>query len=177
MGADLSPPSAGIMRKAHLLTEVLHTICRPARWSKEQVDAKIDLLRDLLDEINPTDPAEAMLAAQMIATHEAAMECLRRSVLPEQSREGRDLNLKNATKLMSLYERQVAGLDKHRGRGQQNVTVKYVHVSEGGQAIVGNVAHTGRAANAPAGTRPTVTVQQRVPLEAEPTRPKARVKR
>ena len=75
------------------------------------------------------------------------MECLRRSVLGDQTLDGRDLNLKNATKLMSLYERQVAALDKHRGRGQQKVTVKYVHVSEGGQAIVGNVAHTAAAAD------------------------------
>ena len=58
-----------------------------------------------------------------------------------QTVEGRDLNLKHATRLMSVYERQVAALDKHRGKGQQNLTVKHVHVAEGGQAIVGNVTH------------------------------------
>jgi hypothetical protein len=30
-------------------------------------------------------------------------------------------------------------LDKHRGKGQQKVTVEHVHVHQGGQAIVGNV--------------------------------------
>jgi hypothetical protein len=30
-------------------------------------------------------------------------------------------------------------LNRHRGKGQQKVTVEHVHVHEGGQAIVGNV--------------------------------------
>jgi len=30
-------------------------------------------------------------------------------------------------------------LNKHRGKGQQKVTVEHVHVHEGGQAVVGNV--------------------------------------
>ena len=93
--------------------------------------------------IKPQRPVETMLAMQMIATHEAAMECLRRAMLADQTVEGRDLNLKHATRLMSVYERQVAALDKHRGKGQQNVTVKHVHVAEGGQAIVGNVTRNG----------------------------------
>ena len=34
-------------------------------------------------------------------------------------------------------------LDRHRGRGQQHVTVEHVHVHKGGQAIVGAVAPRG----------------------------------
>ena len=49
------------------------------------------------------------------------------------------MNLRHAARLMGLYERQVAALDKHRGRGQQKVTVEHVHVEAGGQAIVGHV--------------------------------------
>jgi hypothetical protein len=123
--------------------------------------------------IDARDPVEGMLAPQMIATHQAAMECLRRSALQEQTSEGRDLNLKNATRLMSLYERQMAALDKHRGRGQQNVTVKHVHVAEGGQAIVGNVAHADKAMTADAGTPPALEVQHPVALVTEAARIKA----
>ena len=32
-------------------------------------------------------------------------------------------------------------LNKHRGKGQQKVTVEHVHVHQGGQAIVGRI-HT-----------------------------------
>jgi hypothetical protein len=33
----------------------------------------------------------------------------------------------------------VEALSRHRGKGQQKVTVEHVHVHAGGQAIVGNV--------------------------------------
>ena len=42
-----------------------------------------------------------------------------------------------------MYARQIETLDKHRGKGQQKVTVEYVNVEPGGQAIVGHV-ETGR---------------------------------
>jgi hypothetical protein len=61
------------------------------------------------------------------------------------------MNLLNAQKLMALYVKQVAALDKHRGKGQQKVTVEHVHVGAGGQAIVGTVeagAAAGRRAEA-----------------------------
>ena len=79
------------------------------------------------------------MAAQMVATHSAAMECLRRAMFEGQTFEGRDQNLKHAAKFLSIYTRQVEVLDKHRGKGQQKVTVEYVNVEPGGQAIVGHV--------------------------------------
>ena len=39
--------------------------------------------------IKPADEIEGMLAAQMVATHNAAMECFRRSMIREQTFEGR----------------------------------------------------------------------------------------
>ena len=57
----------------------------------------------------------------------------------EQSFEVRDANLRHAEKLLATYARQLEVLDKRRGNGQQPVTVKYVNVEAGGQAVVGNV--------------------------------------
>ena len=101
----------------------------------------------------PGDGAEAMLAAQMVATHFAALECLRRAAIPNQYATARNEELKQASKLMALYTRQLDTLNKHRGKGQQKVTVEHVHVAEGGQAIVGQV-------NASAGAKDAVTVPQ-----------------
>ena len=81
----------------------------------------------LLKELRPKGPAESMLAVQMIATHEAAMNCLQRAMIAKQPAVVQDLYLKHAVKLLGLYERQFAALDKHRGKGQQKVTVEYVH--------------------------------------------------
>jgi hypothetical protein len=56
-----------------------------------------------VEEIQPRDPIEGMLAAQMVVTHGAAMECFRRAHLPEQSFEGRHMALTHASKLLRSY--------------------------------------------------------------------------
>src|ERR1700737_2742658 len=88
--------------------------------------------------IGPRDEMEGMMAAQLIAAHNAAMECYRRAMLPEQPFEGRRENLSQANKLSRTYATLMEALNRHRGKWQQTVTVEHVHVHEGGQAIVGN---------------------------------------
>ncbi len=79
------------------------------------------------------------MAAQLIAAHNAAMECYRRAMLGEQSTEGRRENLSQANKLSRTWATLLDALNKHRGKGQQKVTVEHVHVHAGGQAVVGAV--------------------------------------
>jgi hypothetical protein len=92
----------------------------------------------------PRDEMEGMIATQMIATHNASMECLRRAMIPDQHPDARQANLNQANKLSRTYAALMDALNKHRGKGQQRVTVEHVHVNEGGQAIVGAVAKGGR---------------------------------
>ncbi|MBV9829368.1 MAG: hypothetical protein JO001_27435, partial [Alphaproteobacteria bacterium] len=89
--------------------------------------------------LKPGDELEGMMAAQLVAVHNAAMECFRRAMIPEQTFEGRESGLKHAVKLSRAYADLLLALDKHRGKGQQRVTVEHVHVHQGGQAIVGAV--------------------------------------
>ena len=89
--------------------------------------------------INPKDELEGMMAAQLIASHHAAMECYRRAMLGEQTFEGRRESLSQANKLSRTHVLLVEALNRHRGKSQQKVTVEHVHVHSGGQAIVGNV--------------------------------------
>ena len=89
--------------------------------------------------IGPKDELEGMIAAQLIAVHNAAMECYRRAMIGEQSFEGRRENLNQANKLSRTFATLLEALNRHRGKGHQKVTVEHVHVHEGGQAIVGNV--------------------------------------
>ena len=60
------------------------------------------------------------MAAQLLATHNAAMECYRRAMIAEQNSRG-----------------------PARDKGQQKVTVEHVHVHAGGQAVVGMVETPG----------------------------------
>ena len=81
--------------------------------------------------IGPKDELEAMMAAQLLAAHNATMECYRRAMLPEQTLEGRSENLNQANKLSRTYTVLLDALNRHRGKGQQKVTVEHVHVHSG----------------------------------------------
>src|SRR6266436_600241 len=61
----------------------------------------------------------------------------------EQTFEGRRENLSQANKLSRTYAVLLDALNRHRGKGQQKVTVEHVHVHSGGQAIVGMVETPG----------------------------------
>ena len=93
--------------------------------------------------IGPQDEMEGMIAAQLIATHNATMECYRRAMIAEQTLEGRRENLNQANKLARTYATLIEALNRHRGKGQQKVTVEHVHVHAGGQAVVGMVEAPG----------------------------------
>jgi hypothetical protein len=114
----------------------------PSVWKSDaEAQAAMQAALAAVSGIAPTNELESMLAVQMVSAHNGAVECLRRAMLPDQTLDGRDVNLKHAAKLMSLYTQQVAALDKHRGGGRQKITVEHVTVEAGGQAIVGNVNH------------------------------------
>jgi hypothetical protein len=51
--------------------------------------------------------------------------------------------LSQANKLSRTHVLLVEPLNRHRGKGQQKVTVEHVHVHSGGQAIVGNISRPG----------------------------------
>src|SRR5579863_3579414 len=93
--------------------------------------------------MKPKDELEGMLIAQLVAAHNSAMECYRRAMIPDQTFEGTRESLNQANKLSRTYAVLVEALDRHRGKGQQHVTVEHVHVHRGGQAIVGNVTPPG----------------------------------
>jgi hypothetical protein len=93
--------------------------------------------------IGPKDELEGMMAAQLIAAHNAAMECYRRAMIGDQTFEGRRENLSQANKLSRTYAALIDALNRHRGKGQQTVRFEHVTVQAGGQAIVGNVETPG----------------------------------
>lgn len=113
----------------------------------KDLDDKRTAILAFLAGVNPTDTIEGMMAAQLFASHAAAMECYRRAMLPEQSVEGKQMNLTLAAKLTRANAEQAAALSKYRGKGQQKVVVEHVHVYPGGQAIVGQVTPGGSMKN------------------------------
>jgi len=120
-----------------LVYQVLETLWMPVELSEEERVLRIRAAIAAMRGIKPQDEVEGMLAAQMVATHAAAMDCLRLSMIQGQTFKGRDNNLRHAAKLMSIFAKQLETLNRNRGKGQQKMTIEYVNVEPGGQAMVG----------------------------------------
>ena len=103
-------------------------------------DDKLNSFMPLLLDIAPKDSLEGMLAVQMLATHNMAMEMAGRAMFNEQTVEGVEMNINRSTKLMRTFTAQVETLQKYRNKGKQTIQVQHVTVNDGGQAVVGNVA-------------------------------------
>ena len=106
-------------------------------------ERQLNFMLAMVTGIEPRDQLEAMLAAQMAAVHNATMTFARRlnhvDNIPQQDSAERAFN-----KLARTFASQVEALKRYRSAGNQTVRVEHVTVNEGGQAIVGNVAHGGR---------------------------------
>jgi len=98
----------------------------------------------LLNGIQPQDEIEGMLAVQMIAVHNMAMETMKRAMITGQPPQWIESNVNHATKMLRTFAAQMEALKRYRTGGQQKVTVEHVHVTAGGQAIVGAVSTGGR---------------------------------
>ncbi len=92
----------------------------------------------LLSAINPQDELESMLATQMIGIHDLAMKKMV-SCVSEDRLDAVNLKVNQITKLTRTFIAQMDTLNKHRGKGQQKMTVEHIHVNEGGQAVIGTV--------------------------------------
>jgi hypothetical protein len=118
-----------------------------ALWVKNsdaaERDRQLSAVVAALIGIAPKDELESMMAAQLVAAHNAAMECYRRAMIGDQTFEGRRENLSQANKLSRTWAMLLDALNRHRGKGQQKVTVEHVHVHAGGQAMVGMVTPGG----------------------------------
>ena len=87
----------------------------------------------------PTDPVEAMIAAQAVMMHNLAMEAGRRAQLPQQNSDTASKLRKDAANSARCMTDMVDALARYRGKGPQVIRVEKMLVTDGGQAVVGNV--------------------------------------
>jgi len=109
--------------------------------SEEQRSAALQATMAAMIAFRPTDELEGMIAAQAVALHSTAMECLRRAMLPNQPAQFQHALLKDGANLTRAFTDMLDALDRKRGKHRrQTVRVERVTVEAGGRAIVGNVS-------------------------------------
>jgi hypothetical protein len=103
----------------------------------------LDFMLSFIKGIEPRDKIESTLAAQMAAVRMEmmgfALRLGRIETIPQQDSAARAFN-----QLARTFAAQVEALKRYRSGGEQKGTVQHVSVSEGGQAIVGNVTQNPR---------------------------------
>ncbi|WP_157033765.1 hypothetical protein [Belnapia moabensis] len=109
----------------------------------EDVERRQSAAAVALAAFKPKDEIEAMIAAQAVAMHYGAMECFRRSMLPDQPSEIAARMRKDGANLARGMIDMLDALDRKRGKAPQVVRVERVVVHDGGQAIVGNLTRDG----------------------------------
>lgn len=110
----------------------------------ETAERYSDLASAMFAEIEPKGAVEAMLVSQMTVTH-VAMTRLSERMTYQTSYQVRESLERSMTRLSRTYLAQMDALKKYRAKAQQVVRVERVTVNDGGQAIVGHLAHGGRA--------------------------------
>ena len=78
--------------RRRLIDQVNETLWIPEGLGEDEKLARIASAILLLKGIKPADEIEGMLAVQMVATHNAAMDCLRRAMITSLSRWRRSLS-------------------------------------------------------------------------------------
>ena len=101
-----------------------------------------DFASAMFAETEPRDAFEAMLIAQMTATH-VTFATLSERLSYQTEFEVRESLERSVSRLNRTYIAQLEALKKHRSKAQQTVRVERVTVESGGQAIVGDVSHGG----------------------------------
>jgi hypothetical protein len=128
------------LRLANLLGGAL-----PGQSSRDaNIKAETAIWQGMID-IAPEDPIEGILIAQLMAANEAAFSMYRSGwAQPPEYFEARTKYLALADKAVRTVVLLTERLDHHRGRGQQQITVKHVTTNvTADQAIIANSVTTG----------------------------------
>jgi hypothetical protein len=110
------------------------------------IDARaVNAALAVIDGLKPQNEIEAMLAVQIAVTHGLTMKFSARLYNGKiETIEEQDSTALTLSRLQRAFTTQMDALSNMRRGGRQKVVVEHVHVYPGGQAIVGNVTHTGR---------------------------------
>ncbi|WP_426610445.1 hypothetical protein [Bradyrhizobium sp. McL0616] len=137
VGAQLLADALGAVDR-DALDGLLKQLVKASLIGQKPDEANLAFMISMMKSIAPRDSVEAMLAAQMVSVHVAAMRSACRLAfiddLPQQESVTRAL-----ARLARTFAAQIEALSRHRNNGERAITVRNLSVQDGGKAIVGNV--------------------------------------
>jgi hypothetical protein len=116
----------------------------------------------VIDGLKPQNEIEAMLAVQIAVTHGLTLKFSARLYNGKiETIEEQDSTALTLSRLQRAFTTQMDCLSNMRRGGRQRVLVEHVNVYPGGQAIVGDVTHTGRGVSDENGGQPHAAADKR----------------
>jgi len=117
--------------------QVCDALWIPSDLSRDETLRRMETAVAAVRSLEPRGILEKMLAVQIVASHNAAMDCLRRAALPGQHPQVWEASLKQADRLMAACQRQIEAFTRMRGKDTAGVVLgNILHVQPGGQALV-----------------------------------------
>jgi hypothetical protein len=123
----------------HEYSELLISQAMAAIINHRGFTSSVNAIRGAMLDLNPRDAMEGMLCSRLIVLQNHLMDCLARAAPSKQTEQKTDLNINRATKLTRAFNETLEALSRYRRKGQQKITVQHVNVSDGGQAIIGDL--------------------------------------
>jgi hypothetical protein len=120
---SMPPPAASPIPKVQdngsalqrrLITQIAETMWFPSGTSEAAREERVLEAFEALQGIDPQDEVEGMLACQLVVTHRAALDCLQLSMASTTRPADRGAIIDQVDKLVTIYGRNLAALDKHR---------------------------------------------------------------
>ena len=120
----------------YLLKQLILSFMGEEEFNDEELEKIVKNSISLFKGLEPQDQVEAMLATQMVVTHNFLMSLIREG--HRSNNEIRTEMFANiASKFARVFTAQVEALGRYRNKGKQKIVVEHVTVNEGGAAIVG----------------------------------------
>jgi hypothetical protein len=116
--------------------QISNALWLPTDLSNDEMLARMATAVAAVESLKPEGTEEKMLAVQIVANPNAALDCLRKAALPGQSPHVWEMSLKLADRLMKTYLQQMETLARLRGKGPANILGNFMNVQPGGQAVV-----------------------------------------
>lgn len=129
--------------------QLIDTLAAPGTTALDASANRLDLITvmgndvaamalDASDTIRASNSLEKMLAHQLAICHDGAMRYVSKGSLEQDPVHSvRMMNL--AVRLMETYQKGLLTWKRLRGTGEQRITIQHVNVTQGGQAVIGQV--------------------------------------
>jgi hypothetical protein len=146
--------------------QVCEALWIPSDLSREEILERMTTAVAAVRSLKPQGIIEKMLAVQIVAAHNAALDCFRRAALPGQSPPVWEMSLRQSDRLMDRCRRHIESFVRLRGKDAAGLMLgNFLNVEPGGQAVVQMQSEvSAKRSNAP--TDPPTLPLEHQPIEA-----------